>query len=75
MSRNQLAAVLALATASLAGVAHAGELPPPQNARPGECYGKVILPATYSVSKRQELVREAWKLSSAPVRRRSIAPR
>jgi hypothetical protein len=33
---------------------------PPPNARPGECYGKVILPPVYGTSERRELVHEAW---------------
>jgi hypothetical protein len=63
MSRNGLAVILGAAAglSCLAPLAaRAGDLPPPQNAHPGECYGKVILPAAYSTARRQELVRQAW---------------
>ncbi|HTK35101.1 MAG TPA: peptidoglycan-binding domain-containing protein [Caulobacteraceae bacterium] len=66
MSRLRLAFALTAAGLScLAGAlslssAQARDLPPPANARPGECYGKVMLPAAYRSSRRQVLVRGPW---------------
>jgi hypothetical protein len=80
MSRLRLAAALGAAAGlsclavplGLSGV-QAHDLPP-QNARPGECYGKVTLPAVYGTAQRQELVREAWTETrrGAPVVQRQV---
>lgn len=48
--------------------AHANDGPPPE-ARPGECYGRVLLAPTYERVSKQVLEREAWTetLQDAPV--------
>jgi hypothetical protein len=42
-----------------AGVVEAHD-PPPEGARPGECFGQVILPAVYGQGSEQVLERPAW---------------
>ena len=62
MSRLRLTAALGVA-AGLACIAgpvglQAHDLPP--NAHPGECYGKVVLPAVFGTASREVLDHEAW---------------
>ena len=65
MSRLRLTAVLG-AAAGLACIAlplglsgvQAHDLPP--NAHPGECFGKVVLPAVYGTASREILEHEGW---------------
>ena len=56
---NELAAAR-LSSAAGAGSAGEGELLPP-NAKPGECYARVWVPATYGTKSKQMLVKDADK--------------
>lgn len=58
--RLGLAALAVVGLAAIAGpLAEAKDLPP-AGARPGECYGKVILPPVYGSTKERVLKRGAW---------------
>jgi hypothetical protein len=63
MSRLRLGLIAAAAGLSCLGPpdggaqAHEG---PPAGARPGECYGQVILPALYGSAAQQVIERQAW---------------
>jgi hypothetical protein len=59
LAASALVALGAVSAPLIFGPAFADDAPPP-SARPGECYGKVLLPPVYGVAHKKVLEKEGW---------------